>query len=222
MAIHTVVISVNDTVSDLDPLGRRFAALGAPPELGDVWYTATFHQYVALVAADDPTSFGEVGLAVARRLLSRFCLEMDLDAAAALVLRCYLQLPAHPDVVPGVLAMRTAGLELVALSTEGPHVAEGLLQRTGISAYFDHVLSVEEMLRWQPVPETYRHLATAVDRPPHELLIASAQPWDLHGAALGGLSTAYIDRHGRRGFSYFREPDVVATDMIGLATALGC
>lgn len=47
MAITTVVFDVNETLSDLTPMGARFAALGAPEGLGPLWFAATLREGMA-------------------------------------------------------------------------------------------------------------------------------------------------------------------------------
>jgi len=59
--VDVLVLDVNETLSDLEPLRARFTAAGLPAESLDTWFAATLRDGFALTAADAPAEFRIVG-----------------------------------------------------------------------------------------------------------------------------------------------------------------
>jgi 2-haloacid dehalogenase len=57
------IFDVNETLSDLSPLGDRFEELGAPGGLLPGWFAATLRDGIALAASGAYADFREVGRA---------------------------------------------------------------------------------------------------------------------------------------------------------------
>ncbi|GAA4704500.1 haloacid dehalogenase type II [Pseudonocardia yuanmonensis] len=204
MAPETVVFDVNETLSDLRPLTDRFTELGAPEHLSTLWFASTLREGIALAAAGDYRPFAEVARETAQDLLAPYTSD---EEAPDHVIRGFLALPLHPDVVEGVRRLRAAGSRLVTLSNGAASVAERLLGEAGIRDEFEYVLSVDDAGIWKPAPGAYEFAARVCRREPGELLMVAVHPWDLHGAARAGLRTAWIDRDGRRYPEHVQAPD---------------
>ncbi len=214
-----VVFDVNETLSDLAPLGGRFADLGLPASLAPHWFAAVLRDGFALAVHGESAPFAALGEAVLRTLVAGR--DVDADAAVEHVLSGFLDLPVHPDVPAGVRALRAAGLRLVTLSNGAAAVAEQLLARAGLREEFEAVLSVADAGIWKPAPAAYRHAATACGVDVSELLLVAVHPWDLDGAARAGLSTAWVDRSGGPYPPAFRTPTYTVPALTDLAAALG-
>jgi 2-haloacid dehalogenase len=185
-----LVFDVNGTLSDLGPMGTRFAEVGLPPTLAQQWFTAVLRDGIAVSAAGGLVRFADVARAVLAPLV-----QGDPEAIAH-VLDGFAQLGVHPDVVEGVRALRAAGHQLATLSNGAAAVAEGLLSRAGIRDQFGWVLSVEDAGRWKPARTAYLHAAHATATAPRDLTLVAVHPWDIDGAARAGLRTAFVDRDG--------------------------
>lgn len=130
------------------------------------------------------------------------------------------QLNAFPEVVAGLDRLK-ARFKLVALSNGNPWFLDHLVKNR-IQYEFDDVLSVELVGVFKPSPAVYRRAARELDLEPHELLMVSANSFDVMGARMCGLRGAYIDRYGLP----FEDtearylPDVTVADFTALADAL--
>ena len=69
-----------------------------------------------------------------------------------------LTLPAHPDVRDGLQTIRDAGLRLVTLTNSAPAALEQQLSSAGLTAFFEHSLSVDAVHRFKPAAEVYRRI----------------------------------------------------------------
>lgn len=214
-----IVFDVNETLSDLAPLGQRFADAGADPLLARVWFAEVLRDGFARSLAGDPVPFAALAEERARMLL----VGSGGDGAVQHVLEGLRGLPVHPDVVPGVTALSAAGFRLVTLTNGGTATAERLLGDAGLLPAFERLLSVEETDAggaWKPSPAAYRSAEHALGLPPERLLLVAVHPWDIHGAATAGWRTAWLDRRGEPYPSSMRQPDLRAADLVGLAALL--
>jgi 2-haloacid dehalogenase len=209
MAVY--VFDVNETLSDLGPMGTRFAEVGLPPTTAQLWFATVLRDGIAVAAAGGLARFADVARGVLAPLLAG-----DPDAVEH-VLAGFLDLPVHPDVVGGVRALRAAGHRLLTLSNGAAEVADGLLTRAGIRAEFELLLSVEYVGHWKPTRDAYLFAAQACRLPPGALTLVAVHPWDIDGAARAGLRTAWLNRTGGTYPPHFTPPQRTVTTVAELA-----
>lgn len=216
MALPVVVFDVNETLSDMSPVGDTFADLGAPRHVAQVWFAALLRDGFAAAAMGGLVPFAELGREGVRPLLEEAVglAGGELDQAVDRVMASFGGLALHPDVAPGVRALADAGVRMVTLSNGSADIAERLLRRAGIREAFEHVLSVEDAGIWKPAADAYNYAADRCATTPQQMLMVAVHPWDLHGAAAAGLHTAWVertvaDRPPSRYPGYFRAPDHV-------------
>jgi 2-haloacid dehalogenase len=218
-APSVVVFDVNETLSDLAPLSRRFAEVGAPGSLAPLWFASVLRDGFALTAAGTTASFADLAAELLRGMLPGHGVS-DVEGAVSHVMRGFMSLDTHPDVVPGIRQLRAVGLRLVTLSNGSASVAEALLERAGVRGELEALLSVEEAGVWKPAAEAYHFAARRCGVEPADLLLVAAHPWDIDGAARAGLQTAWLDRDGHRYPSYASEPTHHVRSLQELAEAL--
>jgi 2-haloacid dehalogenase len=220
-APSVALLDVNETLSDLAPLGERFEQVGAPGDLLATWFAATLRDGMALAASGRYADFPDVARAALRPLLGRMGgLGRPLDEAAEHILAGIGTLPVHPDVEPGLRRLRDAGLRTATLTNGSAANAGALLDRAGIADLVQRNLDVSEVGRWKPAPEPYQHACRALGVAPSAAVLIAVHPWDVHGAKCAGLRGAWLDRHGDPYPSVFMAPDVSAPDLPALVDRL--
>lgn len=216
-----VVFDVNETLSDLTPMGQRFADIGLPSRLAQTWFTAVLRDGFALAAAGSSATFSTIADSVLRGLLWQQPADRDTDAAVRHVLDGFSSLTLHPDVPGGVRALADAGLRLVTLTNGATKVAEQLLTTSGVRDRFERLMSVDDADRWKPARQSYAYAARQCHVPVGEMLLVAVHPWDIDGAARAGLRTAWIDRSGSVPYPpYLTRPDLTAAGIDSLAAEL--
>ena len=216
-----VVLDVNETLSDLEPLRRRLLDAGAPGHVLETWFAGTLRDGFALAAAGSARPFAEVGAAVLTGLLSHVEeLALPVEDAVSSVLAEVRELPVHPDVPDGLRALADAGVRLVTLTNGSLQQSESLLERAGVADLVERRLSVDDAGRWKPHPDAYAYAAeqcgVALDR----CAMVAVHPWDLHGAASVGMTTGWIDRRGTPWPDVFTAPTATGITLIELARAM--
>ncbi|WP_251042170.1 HAD-IA family hydrolase [Arthrobacter sp. ISL-30] len=145
---------------------------------------------------------------------------MGLDDAVEHVMAGMAGLGLHPDVATGVKALKEGGYRLITSGNGSVQVAEELLAPTGIRAYFDYLLSVDNAPAWKPAPSSYEYAAWICGVTPQQMLLVAVHSWDIHGASVAGLGKAWLNRFGGPYPGYFAAPDHTLTTLTGLLPAL--
>lgn len=208
--VRAVVLDVNETLLDLSTVIPVFVDAGLPPTDFALWFARTQRDGFALSAAGDWRSFGDIGRAVWRSMAP----EVDPEPIFAALANC----PLHPDVVPGVEALRDAGVMIATLTIGSGEPIAGSLTRAGVAV--DATLSCDDVRRWKPAPEPYRYAAQSLGVTCADCVMIAVHDWDLHGAQAAGMRTAWLNRTGVPFSPVFAQPDVQAPDLPGVASAL--
>ncbi|MCO4239810.1 haloacid dehalogenase type II [Pseudarthrobacter sp. MDT3-26] len=219
-AISVVVFDVNETLSDMSPMGERFREVGAPAELANLWFATLLRDGFALTASGENGSFAAIGADALRGLLTGAELNRPLDAAVDHVMGGMNGLRVHPDVPEGIRALAAAGFRLITLSNGSAQIAGKLFSEAGIREAFESLLSVEDAPAWKPARASYEYAAAASGADPAGMLLVAVHPWDIHGAARAGLRTAWLNRTGRSYPGHFEAPEFIITALTELPAAL--
>jgi 2-haloacid dehalogenase len=218
MPIRSVLFDVNETLSDMSTLRRRFELIGAPGSLAAIWFAGVLRDGFALTAAGAYADFRDVADAGLRGLLTALPgWDGDIDHAAAHILDGFAELAVHPDVPEGVRALHGAGLRLAALTNGSATNAEDLLARAGLGEYFAALLDVRVPRAWKPAPAAYRYALDALGTDPAETVLIAVHPWDVDGARRAGLQAAWLNRDGAAYPSVMTAPTHAARDLRRLA-----
>ncbi len=219
-APSVIVFDVNETLSDMSPMGDRFAEIGAPAHLAKLWFATLLRDGFAVTAAGGNGTFADIGAEVLRGLLTGAVVDTELDRAVEHVMAGMVGLGLHPDVPAGIRALRRIGYRLVTLTNGSAQVAEKLFVPAGIRDQFERLLSVEDAQGWKPARAAYDYAAEVCGVAPEQMLLVAVHPWDIHGAAQAGLGTAWINRTKASYPEYFTAPDYTVASLEELPGAL--
>ncbi len=126
------------------------------------------------------------------------------------------QVEVFDDVAPALRRLRTR----YALGTLTNGNAD--LNRIGLATLFDLSLNSRDVGVAKPHPHGFRELATRMKREPAQILYVGDDPTlDVEAARAVGMSTAWMNRRGTQWPGGMSEADLVVTDCLELAKALG-
>ena len=211
-----LVLDVNETLSDLTPLRRRFEAAGLPGHSLDTWFAATLRDGFALTAAGATAEFGAIAADVLAAQLSAGGIE-PTDQTIRGVLSGFTQLDLHPDVVPGLRRLHELGLRIVTLTNGTAAMSEQMFADAGLLPLLEHRLDVTQPGRWKPHRAAYEYAAEVCGVPVERMALAAVHPWDIDGAKRAGLQGWYVDRRRTPYPKTFLAPDLLVTDFEDLA-----
>ena len=130
-----------------------------------------------------------------------------------------LHLPPFPDVEEALKRLRD-DYTLVTLTNSTLKGAMQQISNAGLTRYFAHVYSADEVQHFKPAPEPYRMLANKVGVGMGEVTLVAAHAWDIAGAAWAGCQTAFIRRPGQHLNEVSPTPNLIANDLLDLAVQL--
>ncbi|TWD81034.1 2-haloacid dehalogenase [Kribbella amoyensis] len=218
-AIKVLVLDVNETLSDLEPLRARFTAAGLAEESLDTWFAATLRDGFALTAADSYAGFRTIGGDVLKAQLAAAGLEPSEDVVTG-ILSGFTELSTYPDVAPGLRRLRELGIRLVTLTNGAARMSERMFTEAGVLDLLEYRLDVETTGKWKPHHAAYEYAANVCGVSPEQMALVAVHPWDVDGARRAGLRGWYLDRRGTPYPEAFLAPDLIASDLVELATVI--
>jgi 2-haloacid dehalogenase len=218
MATRPIVLAfdVIETLFPLEPLRQRIIEAGQPGHILELWFTRLLRDAFALVATDCYRPFPEI----AASALSSATGHALTDDAVRGIVAGFAELDPHPDVGAAMRRAHEAGLRVVTLTNGSARVTDKLLQRGAVRGYVEQILSVDDVRRWKPAPEIYRHAAQACDVPPDRVALVAAHSWDTHGAHHAGLVTGWVSRLEHRYPDLYHPADVTGHDLVSVVDGL--
>jgi 2-haloacid dehalogenase len=211
-----VAFDVIETLMSLEPLRQRFTDIGQPPHLLEAWYTRTLRDGMAISATGDYAPYAEMAEAALRGLTSYTV----SDEQVAHVMAGFGELPAFGDVAPAMTALTKAGIRVACLTNGSAALASAFVQRAGLDAMVERVVSVEEVFRWKPAGVVYLYAAQMLRVPPGWMALVAAHDWDCHGAKRAGLTTGFVSRKSGGYGAPFAPPDVTGEDLTEVVAGL--
>ena len=94
------------------------------------------------------------------------------------------------------------------------------LEHAGLAKYFEQTFSIDEIKKYKPALETYQYAAKALGVDTEDMLMVAAHGWDLAGASIAGMQTAFIERKGQALYSLASEPEYTGKDLVQIANAI--
>ena len=219
--LAVIVFDVNETLSDMSPLADRFVDVGAPGLMAGVWFAGLLRDGFALTVVGANEKFATIAAELLHENLTGLPLNRSVDEAVKYILRGFASLALRPDVAGAVRTFAASGMRLVTLSNGSTQLAETLFRDANIREEFEMLLSVEDAPGWKPLRAAYEYAADACGVEVGRMLLTAVHPWDIHGAALAGLRTAWINRAGATYPGYFTAPDITVSTLDELASIVG-
>lgn len=213
-----VVIDVNETLLDLAGLRPAFESV-LPPEWMPLWFSNMLRNSMVASMTGRYEPFDEQGIAALITTGQRAGREVSTDEARA-VLEGFALLPPHPDVVPALECLASAGNPIVALTNSSQAVLDAQLRNAGIAGYFAEALSVEAVRKFKPAPATYRHVAVSMEIEIPSMWMVAAHDWDITGAIRAGARGIFVARKGERPGPLDERPTVIVEDLVAAAEAI--
>lgn len=213
-----LVFDVNETLLDITTLEPLFKRVFGDAAVLREWFAQLILYSQTMTLSGLYTPFGALAIGTLRMVATARGVEVD-DADIKELKERMGTMPAHPDVVPALMSLRDAGFRLVTLSNSASATAPTALDNAGLSQLFEYAFSVEVVRKFKPAPETYRHVAQAMQVRVSDLCLVACHLWDTVGAQAAGCSGALVTRphNALLPAADVPLPDITASNMSDLA-----
>lgn len=108
----------------------------------------------------------------------------------------YASLPAFPENLSTLRALKAAGLPLGILSNGNREMIEASVRNAGMTGIFEHLLSSQDVESFKTTATIYALAPSAFGCPAREILFVSSNCWDAIGARWYGYTSFWINRTG--------------------------
>jgi 2-haloacid dehalogenase len=216
-----VLLDVNETISNMEPLRRRFEEIGAPGDLLSTWFASTLRDGFALTAAGAYADFRSVASAALRTIFARVeGLARSPSDGVDHVIAGLGELQLHSDVADGLRLLHEADVRTATLTNGSAEQTQRLLESGGVLSLVDRTLSADAVSRWKPAAEPYLYACRELDVAPERAALIAAHPWDVGGAKWAGLFGGWLNRSGDEYPEPFPQPDAVGDTLESVGRAL--
>ncbi len=219
MRPFVLVFDVNETLLDLAPLRNDFEKIfGSPAPMGE-WFARLLHGSLVSNELDDYRPFGVIGVEALLLVADKHGAEIDESTATELV-TTMADLPAHPDVIPALETLVDAGFRTAALTNGSTRAANAQIENAGLHVFIQRVISTDEVGKFKPHPTPYEHAADVMEVEISQIMLVAAHDWDVAGALKAGAQAAFVERPGAVWSLPAAMPEIVVSDIGGIADVL--
>ncbi|MEO1562310.1 MAG: haloacid dehalogenase type II [Pseudomonadota bacterium] len=219
-----VVFDAYGTLLDVTAAARQLAQSGAYPELEPVWpaLAATWRdKQLAYTWLLNSMGLYRSFWDITQNALDYAIEKHDLSSSLRLpLLDLYFALPAYPEALDVVGAIRAAGHPTAILSNGSPDMLAAAAEAGGFTDILDALLTVDAVKTFKPKPATYQLACTRFNVDPDAITFVSSNGWDIAGAAQFGFKTYWVNRAGDPVDRLPSKPDQIGSDLTNLLTYL--
>lgn len=216
MSSTVILFDVNETLLDMSLLKKKVNSILDSKRGFRIWFgmllqyslvdncTGQYHDFVTIANAT---------LDMAAKALQKEIDEDEKKEALALIKK----LSAYSDVEAGLKRLKDAGFRLATLTNSPMPTLTAQLEHAGLTSYFETTLSVDAIKKYKPALETYKYAAQELGVVPSEVILVAAHGWDIAGALLAGMKTAFIERKGQSLYPLSATPTYHGKDLVQIA-----
>lgn len=192
---------------------------GRGAELATLWRSKQLEYSFRLTVMHAYQDFRRVTDSALRFAAASTGTELSEDAARYLIDR-YDRLPAFPDALPALAAIRADGHRPSVFSNGSADMIELLLTHSGLGALIDQRISVDDVGEFKPAPATYQHAARSLEVPIGQVTLVSCNAFDVVGANAAGMRTVWVNRTGASFDTIGEPPGATITSLAELPGVL--
>jgi 2-haloacid dehalogenase len=189
---------------------------GRGTELGNEWRTRQFEYTWLRTVSGSYVDFWQVTKDALHYAAKKVKIGMSQGQVSQLM-DGYLNLKSWPDVAPALRLLKKEGIRMIILSNFTSHMLSSCVACSGLGDIFEGLLSTDQVKAFKPDPRAYEMGIKAFNLNREEILFVAHGGWDAAGAKIFGYPTYWVNRLDLPTEELGVMPDVVATDLKGLA-----
>lgn len=220
-AVETIAFDSYGTIVDVtavvEPLSEH---VGEPELVAQLWRERSLAYAMVGNAIGEYDSFYEMNRHALRYALETTGTDVTDDEREE-ILSTYHELPVFDDVRGGMERFRDAGYDCYVVSNGSEEMLESLVDHADLGDLVEGTISADEVERFKPEADLYRHAADEIGTPIEEIAFVAAGWWDAPGAIHAGMQGVWIDRQDTLWGPYEMDPDLTIESFHDLADELG-
>ncbi len=217
--MDTLIFDVNETLLDLSVLQPHIQQYFGKVEVMKEWFSELIRQSMIATLTDRYEPFDKLAADALNMVAMRYRFTLGAQERAKIAEQMH-RLPPHPEVPVALSRLKKAGYTMVALTNSPQLMMTNQLVNAGLAGYFDKMLSVDAVKKFKPHSAVYQYAAQQIGRPIQQCRMIAAHDWDITGAMRAGMKGAFVARPGKVLGEMGAKPDIIASDLTGVANHL--
>ncbi len=214
-----VLFDIYETLLSMDLIERRINQMLDSKRAYIIWFEL-FIQYCLIDNSTsrfhDFSSIADATLRMAHRMLG----QAERTDETRVIIELMKHLPLQEGVQEGLSELYDQGYRIAALTNSPEEIVVERMERTGLISYFETVLSAQHIKKYKPAKEVYDWAVNKFQLVPGDILMVSAQGWDIIGAQNAGMSTAFIRRNRQMLYPLASPPNFICDSLSELSQEL--
>jgi len=219
-SVRTVTFDSYSTLVDVEAAERALAdRVPDPGPVSDLWRSRSLEYTFVANHTDAYKPFYEMNRDALQYALEVFGIDLSTEERDA-ILAVYHELDVFTDVRDGIERLRDAGYPCYVLSNGNPEMLASMVDHAGIADLLADTISADEVGRFKPDAELYRHAAARTGTPVERIVHVTAGWFDVMGAQHAGMQSAWVNRKTQPWDAFGGDPDLTIETFSELADAL--
>lgn len=207
-AVEAIAFDSYGTIVDFTVVKESLSEYVDNPEaVAKLWRNRSLGYAMVGNAVEEYDSFYEMNRHALRYALQTMDIDVDEDEREE-ILSTYYELPVFDDVRDGLERLRDAGYDRYVVSNGNEEMLESMVEHGELGDLLTDTISADEVERFKPDAELYRHAADRIGAPVEEIAFVAAGWWDVPGAIHAGMQGVWINRQNTLWGPYDTEPDL--------------
>ena len=209
--IKLVIFDVNQTMFSLKEIENIFRRNGLRKKLVDQWFFSILKEGFSYSLSGKFVDFKTVS----RNELKKIFLQNKIfykTNIANLILNSFRSLEVHPDIPVALNFFKEKKIKTVTLTNGSKSNTQILLKKNNIYHFLEDCFSIDQFQKWKPHRDVYLSVCRLMKIDPKYSLMIAAHGWDINGAKLAGLKTAYVTRYENEISDFYLKPDYTGKD----------
>ncbi|WP_137284694.1 haloacid dehalogenase type II [Halorussus salinisoli] len=207
-AVETIAFDSYGTIVDVTTVEEPLSEYVDNPEaVATRWRNRSLEYAMVGNAIEEYHSFYELIRHALKWALDAQGVDLD-ESEREEILSTYHELDVFGDVREGMERLRDAGYDLYVVSNGNEEMLESMVDHAGIGDLLEATISADEVERFKPEAELYRHAADRIGTPTDEIAFVAAGWWDVPGAMHAGMHGVWVNRQDTLWGPYDTDPDL--------------
>lgn len=213
--VKALVFDVYGTLFDIYSIEKKCNELfnGKGKEISLLWRKKQIEYSFLRQIMGQYDTFKQITLDALEFSLQKLDIAYDSDQLLVLM-EAYTELAHYPEVETVLTEM--ADKKLAVFSNGSRDMLEPLINYSGLTKYFDNIISVDDVKQYKPSPASYTHVLNTLGLEREEILFMSSNGWDIAGAKNFGFKTAWINRSYSPVEVLNQHPNQIYNDLNGI------
>ena len=129
------------------------------------------------------------------------------------LLQAYMTLSCYSEVPDVLDRLKRKGIRCAILSNGSPQMLSSAVKNSGLSEFFDAVISVDMISQYKPDPRVYRLAVDELKVEKSKISFQSSNAWDAAGANAYGFNVVWVNRFKQKHERLNTSVDIELTDL---------